>query len=90
MRTIDTGHGPSYTARTSAEIAEVRAGRCRTYTDRVLFMDTYHRVRLIAEALAQQPEDLEMICIECTRHSPVMFAAMIEALAGLRAEGVRL
>lgn len=90
MRTIHTGRGISQTSRSVADIAADRAARLDSFSDRRLFLDTFDRVRQVAPALAHLPLDLELICVELTRHSSVMEAAMIEALASLRAEGVRL
>lgn len=90
IRTIHTGRGVSRTSSTPAEIAKVRANRLYSFADRQLFMDTFARVRQVAPALAHLPLDLELICVELTRNSSVMEAAMIESLASLRAEGIRL
>lgn len=90
VRTINTGRGVSHTALPPADIAKARASRLDNWADRQMFLSTFHRVRQVAPKLAHLPLDLELICVELTRHSTVMYAAMIEALASLRAEGVRL
>lgn len=90
MRSINTGRGVSQTSLSVADIAAARAERLDVWADRVLFLSTFDRVRQVAPKLAHLPLDLELICVELTRHSSVMEAAMIEALASLRAEGVRL
>ena len=74
---------------TAAELAAVRAGKMDRAADRALYLRTFDRVRKVAPALAAAPLDLETVC-DMTRDSSVMEAAMIEALASLRAEGVRL
>ncbi len=90
MREIRTDRGISHTELTVEQIAEVRSLRLRNRRDRALFIDTFNRVRAIAPQLAVSPMDLELICVQFTRHSHVMYAAMIEALASIRAEGIRL
>lgn len=90
MRTIHTGRGVARTTMSPANIAGQRSMLLDTREERDLFRRTFARVRTIAPPLAAFPLDLEMIYIEFTRHSSVMEAAMIEALASLRAEGVRL
>lgn len=90
MRVINTGKGIARTNLSPAEIAGRRADRIGSLSDQNLYMDTFARVRKVAPSLAHVPLDLEMICVELTRHSATMEAAMIEALASLRAEGVRL
>lgn len=89
MRTIHTGNGIVRTSRTPGEIARGRAQRFDP-VDRRLFIDTFDRFRLVAPQLAALPFELDSMCAELTRHSAVMKAAMIEALASLRAEGVKL
>lgn len=71
-------------------IAKLHAGRLDTISDQLLFMDTFARVRTVAPALADRPLDLETLCVGLMRGIPVMEAAMIEALASLRAEGMTL
>lgn len=90
MRTINTGRGVSHTALSPADIAKARAAKVDGWADQQLFLSTFDRVRQVAPALAHLPLDLELICVELTRNSSVMEAAMIEALASLRAEGMRL
>jgi hypothetical protein len=90
MREINTGRGISRTSRSVADIAADRAARLDNWGDQQLFLSTFDRVRQVAPKLAHIPLDLEMICVELTRNSSVMEAAMIEALASLRADGVRL
>jgi hypothetical protein len=90
MRSINTGRGISQTSRSVADIAADRASRLDSWGDQQLFLSTFDRVRQVAPKLAHIPLDLELICVELTRNSSVMEAAMIEALASLRAEGVRL
>lgn len=70
-------------------IAVDRSRSIDSHVDQLLYMRTFDRVRGVAPALAATPLDLETVC-DMTRHSSVMEAAMIEALASLRAEGVRL
>lgn len=89
MRTIQTGNGIVRTSRTPGEIAWGRAQRLDA-ADRRLFMDTFDRFRLVVPQLAALPFELDSMCEELTRHSAVMKAAMIEALASLRAEGIKL
>jgi adenosylmethionine-8-amino-7-oxononanoate aminotransferase len=74
---------------TAAELAAVRADKMDSAADRALYLRTFARVRKMAPALAATPLDLETVC-DMTRDSSVMEAAMIEALASLRAEGFRL
>ena len=57
-----------------------------SYADRALYLRTFDRVRKVAPSLAATPMDLETVC-DMTLNSSVMEAAMIEALASLRAEG---
>lgn len=90
MRTIHTGRGVSHTSLSVIDLAERSASRLDNWADQQLFLRTFDRVRQIAPDLAHLPLELELICVEFTRHSTVMEAAMIEALASLRAEGARL
>ncbi len=90
QREINTGHGFVLTRATHAEIAERRSQRIESPFERHLFMDTYGRYREVALSLAHKPMDLETVCTELTKHSAAMEAAMIEALASLRAEGHQL
>ena len=82
-RRIDTGHGVITSHRTPVEIAERRPTG-----DPKLFLETFARVRTIAASLP----DLDTLwTILGDRHtSPVMEAAAIEALASLRAAGIRM
>lgn len=89
MREINTGRGPVFTDRSPDEIAEQRAKRLDSYTDRVLFVDTFQRVRQVAVDLANTLPGAELLYRMCAPY-PVMEAAYIEALASLRAEGVRI
>ena len=84
-RVTDTDRTP---AKTHLEIAEARAGRLGNARDARLFMETYDTFRKLGRALAGTPLDLEYACREMTRDSTVAHAAMIEALASLRAEGI--
>lgn len=90
MRTIQTGRGVACTELAPADIAGRRSMLLDSFAERNLFRATFARVRTIAPPMAHLPLDLEMVCTEFTRHSSVMEAAMIEALASLRAEGVRI
>ncbi len=90
MREILTGHGVSHTELTVEQIAEARSRHLQSSMDQLLFIHTFNWVRTVASQLAVAPMDLELICVEFTRHSPVMYAAMVEALASIRAEGIRL
>ena len=90
MREINTGRGICLTDLTPAEIAVVRSRRIESLVDRYLFIDTFDRIRHVADVLLHLPLELELICVELTRDSTVTQAAMIEALASLRAEGVKV
>lgn len=88
-RIIKLGRGSASTALTPHQIAAVRAERIDGFADQQLFLSTFDRFRTAAPALSD-PMDLEAVCTQLTTGVPVMEAAMIEALASLRAEGVRL
>lgn len=87
MRTIRLGRGFAQTTMTPAAIASLRSWKSE---DPELFLRTFANVRKVGASLSRLPMDLEMICTEFTRHSATMEAAMIEGLASLRAEGVKL
>lgn len=89
-RSISIGRYRVWTRKSVSEIAAARAARLDRWMDERLFLSTFDRVRKVAPALAHLPLDLEAVCTEFTQHSAVMEAAMIEALASLRAEGMRL
>lgn len=82
-----TGRGIYLTDLMPEEITEVRSSRIESVVERVVFMDTFNQLRSIIPHLVSRPMDLEFICVELTRHSHVMYAAMVEALASIRAEG---
>ena len=90
MRHIRTGRGASATALSPAAIAVKRSHLIDSRAERILFMDTFNRISRVAKQLVVlSPLDLDTAC-DMTRRSSVMEAAMIEALASLRAEGLRL
>lgn len=89
-RVIQLGRGTAVTVLTPHQIAAVRAERVEGYADQLLFLSTFDRFRRVAPEVAKHPMDLEMLYLELSANVPVMQAAMIEALASLRAEGVRL
>lgn len=86
-RTIDLGYGVAVTNLNPAQIARQRAGLIDSFTDQERFMHYYARFRDIAGRMS--PMDLDRACDTAT-HEPIAEAAMIEALASLRAEGHRL
>jgi hypothetical protein len=90
MRGIDTGRGVSQTTRSVTDIATDRAALLDTWAEQRLFLDLFGRVRQFAPGLADRPLDLEQACDQLAVSGPVTEAAMIEALASLRAEGVQL
>lgn len=75
--------------KSAKDIAVSRSLLLDSHADRALYLRTFGRVRKVAPALAATPLDLETAC-DMTLNSSVMEAAMIEALASLRAEGIRL
>lgn len=84
MRTIDTGRGLEYTTRTPSDIAAMRAAALTSLRDQGLYLDTFTRVRMVAVDLP----DLDALWTIAGGSwiDPVTEAAMIEALASLRAE----
>lgn len=93
MRTIGTGHGSAETALTPSAIAAKRSLMIDDQADRFLFMDAFARYRGLAVKLWAAPTGpLEINALGRVARvlGPVQEAAMIEALASLRAEGIRL
>lgn len=89
-RTIRIGRNVIQTRLTVKEIAERRADRLSNYTDQSLFLDAFVQVRSVAMSLARHPLDVDAMCTAVSARGPVQEAALIEALASLRAEGVQL
>lgn len=78
---------------TAAELAAVRADKMDSHADRALFMDkfiAYRDVAALLWLLPTAPLEIETLGTVARAAGPVQEAAMIEALASLRAEGVRL
>lgn len=90
MRKVSTGRRTIWVDRTVMQIATIRTEQIDRLSDRQLFMDTFTRVRSVAPALSCKPGSLETACDRLSRKGAVTEAAMIEALASLRAEGVPL
>lgn len=87
-RAINTGRGVSRTGLSPIQIAELRPTE-----DPQLFLDEYNKYRGVARRLTLLPTaplEIETLGFIARLDGPVQEAAMIEALAGLRAEGVRL
>lgn len=85
QRVIATGRDVAYTSMTPKELAVLRARRIDSLSDQGLFMDTFLRVRKVA---LDMPDLDTLLTLMGGRHmDPVMEAALIEALASLRAEG---
>jgi hypothetical protein len=72
------------------DIAVSRSLMLDTEPERILFMDTFTRIRRLAVGLINSPMDAELLYFAASTRGSVMEAAMIEALASLRAEGIRL
>ncbi len=90
MRCIQTGHGISYSTKSPVAIAAHRSFSLEGRMEQTLFISTFHHIRRMAADLSTLPVDLENACDRAVRHGSVAEAAMVEALASLRAEGVRL
>lgn len=78
---------------TAAELAAVRADKMDSAADAMLFMKTFNDYRGVAARLwllPTSPLEIDTIGRVARDAGPVQEAAMIEALASLRAEGVRL
>jgi hypothetical protein len=87
-REINTGRGTELTNLTPFQIALIRSRQIDGAAERILFQDTFSRVRHVAPGMS----DREVLwTVMGGRHTdPVMEAAYIEALASLRADGMRL
>lgn len=88
MRAIDTGRGISRTALSPVQIAELRPTE-----DPQLFMDAFDRYRGIVPSMLRGstgPVDIDTLSTWARDSGATQEAALIEALASLRAEGVRL
>ena len=84
-RWIDTGRGVCMTRLTPAQIAARRARLIDSISERSVFVDTFTRTRAVA---VNMPDlDLLWTLAGGSHVVPVIEAAMIEALASLRAEG---
>lgn len=93
MRTIHTGHGVARTALKPADIAGRRSLMLDSFAERALFRDWFDRYRDAAVRLWSTPDgpfELESLAHAARGQSSVHEAALIEALASLRAEGARL
>lgn len=93
MRTVQTGHGASQTALTTAGIADHRSLLLDSISERNLFRDWFARYRELASRLWATPTgplEIEALGHVAREQGSVQEAAFIEALASLRAEGVRL
>lgn len=87
-RAIVTGHGTYGTTLSPADIASLRPTE-----DPELFLRKFNDYRGVAKRLALLPTaplEVETLGFIARLDGPVQEAALIEALAGLRAEGVRL
>lgn len=81
-----------HSAESSEAFAEQRAAKLTDYADRVTFWQVFVGARNELERRLWNPVplDIEHVWYRFRDHDPVREAAYIEALASLRAEGLRI